>query len=224
LCLDIGNDVTDISFVENLSQSKCLERLPFGGATLSNHMKALIQQKYGRDLSSYLAHNLKEKFCYVSENYQKEIKKIEKENLSSSAPRFVLPDGESVSVGSERIECPEALFDPSVLGSSGLGLSSRLAHAIQQLPKSFTQAQKVSIALCGGTTKMKGLKERLELDLKQSMISNFEVISCVPFSSSSSSSSSSSDTDISIWCGGSLSSKTIYFQQRKITKDNCFCM
>ena len=35
---------------------------------------------------------------------------------TESNANFDLPDGKTISVGSQRIRCPEALFDPSLAG------------------------------------------------------------------------------------------------------------
>lgn len=54
---------------------------------------------------------IKEKLCYVTLDMEQEVA------LSSQKEEsFGLPDGRTVTVGSERFRCPEALFHPTLMG------------------------------------------------------------------------------------------------------------
>ena len=59
-----------------------------------------------------LVTDIKEKFCYVSLNYESE---------SASPKSYTLPDDSQLTVTSERFRCPEALFKPSMAEIGSIG-------------------------------------------------------------------------------------------------------
>lgn len=44
-----------------------------------------------------------------------------KDNLLPCKKKFLLPDGQEITLRQEHFLCPEALFQPSLLGESGEG-------------------------------------------------------------------------------------------------------
>ena len=58
------------------------------------------------------ARELKEKWCYVSSNFDQEAEVAENKVMRS----YTLPSGEVISVGEERFSCSEVLFQPSLIG------------------------------------------------------------------------------------------------------------
>lgn len=58
--------------------------------------------------------DMKERLCFVSPDYDRD---AEKSQTSSEYDRtYTLTDGSQITLGSERFQCPEALFRPSLLG------------------------------------------------------------------------------------------------------------
>jgi len=58
--------------------------------------------------------DIKEKTCYVAENFETELKSYD--SSSTNEKDYEMPDGKMIKVGNARIRCPEALFDPSKVG------------------------------------------------------------------------------------------------------------
>ena len=53
--------------------------------------------------------DLKEKLCYVAQDYTSELE------VSNNAEKsFKLPDGQEVTINEECFRCPEAIFQPSL--------------------------------------------------------------------------------------------------------------
>jgi actin len=81
--------------------------------------------KLGYDFHSSADHELvreiKEKLCYVALDYETELK-----NTSHSGDAYnrtyELPDGETLTIGPERFQCPEAIFKPALIGKELPGL------------------------------------------------------------------------------------------------------
>ncbi|KAF2097699.1 actin-like protein [Rhizodiscina lignyota] len=87
-----------------------------------------------------------------------------------------LPMGESVlPMANERFQIPELLFNPSDIGLAEGGLSDIVMQSLEQLPKGLWPAMLGNIVLVGGTSKLKGLRERLEAEIRQNTPSDFPV-------------------------------------------------
>jgi actin beta/gamma 1 len=61
-----------------------------------------------------IVRDIKEQMCFVSQDYQKDI--YTASSSSDLAKTYKLPDGSQIKLGSERFQCPEAMFQPSIIG------------------------------------------------------------------------------------------------------------
>ena len=68
--------------------------------------------------------DIKEKLTYIPADYEQE--------LASSVPdvSYQLPDGQMVYLGRERISCPQALFQPSLIGMKSDGIHNLVYNNI----------------------------------------------------------------------------------------------
>jgi actin len=67
----------------------------------------------------FIFQHIKEKLCYTAFDFEEPETRPE---LSSPAKAYELPDGQIVSLESERFRVPEALFQPAYLGLQVPGL------------------------------------------------------------------------------------------------------
>ena len=109
---------------------KCLH---IGGRDITRYLLQLLKLKgypFQRTIDFDIMNEIKEKYCYVAGDLNVELKlATETSNLDE---RFELPDGQSIKIGMERFQAPEALFQPHLLCLSSSGVDSMLFDAINR--------------------------------------------------------------------------------------------
>ena len=88
------------------------------GNTLTNYMNLLMDQ-VGIGYSTSVANDIKEKLCYVALDYTQELKNYSESSQMDKT--YDLPDGETITISKQRFQCPEALFNPALLGHNSIG-------------------------------------------------------------------------------------------------------
>jgi len=81
--------------------------------------------------------------------------------------KYTLPDGRVITIGAERFEAPEALFQPSMIGQEQKGLGAMLFEVIQKSEMDIRPELYKHIVLSGGSTMYPGLPSRLEKEMKE---------------------------------------------------------
>jgi actin-related protein 6 len=81
----------------------------------------------------------------------------------------------AITVGNERFTVPELLFAPSDIGMQQDGIPGVILQSLDALPKGLWQPLLASILVVGGTSKMPGLVERLERELRARVDDSYTV-------------------------------------------------
>uniref|UniRef100_A0A6B2L8R4 Actin n=1 Tax=Arcella intermedia TaxID=1963864 RepID=A0A6B2L8R4_9EUKA len=157
----------------------------------------------GRDLTDYLQQLLLERGYLFSTAADREIVKCIKEKLAyipldnaTPAPEtsYVLPDGQVISVGDERCKCPEALFQPSLIGSDCWGLGECVFDSVMRCDGDVRREMCMNVVLEGGTTMFLGTPERLKKELERLVVpAGMQVKVIAPL-----------ERKYSVWIGGSI--------------------
>ena len=118
LVLDAGDGVTHtVPIYEGYALPHAIERNDLAGRDLTEHLRKLLNE-VGLNFSSSAEvetiRDIKEKVCYVAMDYAAEMKSYEGTDQNNKV--FELPDGQTVTIGTQRFRCPEALFKPAMLG------------------------------------------------------------------------------------------------------------
>ena len=69
---------------------------------------------------------------------------------------YTLPDGHTVKIAHERYKCPEALFQPSLLGHSSPGIHQSVFKSIMKCDLDIRTDMYKNIVLSGGSTMFPG--------------------------------------------------------------------
>ncbi len=108
---------------------------------------------------------IKENLCYVSYDLKKDRKLAQETTVVDKEYR--LPDNNVITVGRERFEAPECLFNPMLLGIESAGVSDMIFDSINESPIDIQRQLIGNVMLTGGTTMFPGLSTRVEKDLKK---------------------------------------------------------
>lgn len=72
-----------------------------------------------------------------------------------------LPDGQTITVSSQRFRCPEALFKPHLLGKELPGFHELSYNSIMKCDVDIRKELYSNIVMSGGTTMFPGIAERV---------------------------------------------------------------
>uniref|UniRef100_A0A8C3YNZ2 Uncharacterized protein n=1 Tax=Catagonus wagneri TaxID=51154 RepID=A0A8C3YNZ2_9CETA len=136
-------------------------RLDVAGADLTESLAQLLLASGHSPLKAGLVTQIKEACCYVAMDMMAEMARAQ----AQARVDFVLPDKQVITLGSERFCCPEALFQPSLLGLNQPGLPQLALLSISRLEAKQQEQLLANVVLEGGSTLLSGFPERLRQEL-----------------------------------------------------------
>lgn len=167
--VDSGDGVTHVVPVyEGYTNPQNIQRLDVAGRHLTEYLIKLLQLRgytFNRSADFEVVREIKEKVCYVGYDLQLE-KKLALET-TTVIQKYALPDGRVITLGAERFEAPEALFQPNLIGCEQKGLGDMLFDVINKSEMDIRPELYKHIVLSGGSTMYPGLPSRLEKEMKQ---------------------------------------------------------
>ncbi|MFX0090695.1 MAG: actin, cytoplasmic 2 [Candidatus Hodarchaeota archaeon] len=196
--VDMGESVTQVvPIYEGLPISQAISRLDIGGSDITQYFHRLLRRS-GYSLS--LIRDIKERLCYVALD-------PEREQESDREEQYILPDGEAITLGTERFLAPETYFHPTAMEQEEQALHEVINNTLQQCDTNLRSELCQNIILSGGSSLFPGLKERLHKELSK-MLPKTKIRIITP-----------SERQYSAWIGGSLLSSMAAFKQHWITRE-----
>lgn len=134
LIVDAGDGLVQIiPVMEGFSLAHASARLNFGGRNILETLQNLLDNNgldHGSLKSMDILRDLKEKHCYVAEDFAAEMEAFSKG--TAEKVEYELPDGSKIDIGDAAIRCPESLFEPYVLGEEFMGIQSVVKECIDK--------------------------------------------------------------------------------------------
>ena len=214
MAVDSGQEITNfVPVYEGFAFPNAISKTEIGGKKLTKYLKQLLTDKkynINTDAKELKINEIKEKYCRVSYDFENEIREAgEGGNLEE---KVKLPDGEEITLETERLKCPESLFRPNFLPlaePNTKGLHDECCASIQQIDVEIRKDLYSNIILAGGNTMFEGLPERLTKEIQKltpSAASNKVKVIALP------------ERKYATWIGASILSSLSNFQCMWITR------
>ena len=169
-------------------------------------MRRFLNEKgyrFPTDREKEIAKKIKEQCIYIPFDFEEESKIVK-------PYEYELPDHNIVILKDQRIRCPEALFNPRLIGKEGPSIAGLCYDSIQKCDIDLRKELYNNIFLYGGNTMINGLSERLTKVIKNLLGGPFKEVQVLPLEKN--------DNKYAVWKGGVVASNLEQFKSQWISK------
>ncbi len=209
IVISSGASVTHtVPIYEGVPVPHAIGRLDLAGNDITERLQTLLNEKgysFTTTAEKEIVRDMKEQLGYVSVNHDLEL--ADAETSSDLEKEYELPDGQVITLGSERFQCAELLFKPSLVHNESLGVSHLTYNSIMKCNVGMRRDLYKNIVLAGGSSMLPGIDERLTLDLQKMAPGDMTIKTIAP-----------PERQYSAWIGGSILSSLATFEDMWVAK------
>ncbi|XP_045696839.1 actin-like protein 7A [Phyllostomus hastatus] len=199
LIVEVGHGVSYVvPIFEGYPLPSITGRLDYAGSDLTAYLLGLMNNsgKHFTEDQMGIVEDIKKTRCFVA------LDPIEEKKVPATAhtTQYTLPDGQQISLGQERFLCSEMFFKPSLIKSMQLGLHTQTVSCLNKCDIALKRDLMGNILLCGGSTMLRGLPNRLQKELSSLCPHDNPQVNVLP------------ERDTAVWTGGSILASLQGFQ------------
>eukprot|EP00741_Cyanophora_paradoxa_P015778 tig00020904_g15233.t1 len=166
--LDIGDGVSHVvPIIDGYTKKAAVRRMDLAGRDLTEYLNVLLTERgysFRTTAEREIVKRIKEEMCFVAQT-REEFERLSEPSGRGLDRNYTLPDGSVISIGSERVRCPEALFEPGAIGLEEKGIHHLLNDSIRACDVDLRRKLYGNVRLSGGSCMFGTLDERLQHEL-----------------------------------------------------------